>query len=49
MRGYLLGSLFSASVAKEHNVEEREKFWSGRNYVTDNGITDYGWTDRRGT
>ena len=32
--------------AAEDNVEEREKFWVGRNYglLTDHG----GWTDRRG-
>ena len=35
----------SGEVA-EDNVEEREKFWVGRNYglLTDHG----GWTDRRG-
>ena len=34
--------------AAEDNVVEREKFWDKRNYVTDNGITDYGRTDIRG-
>ena len=30
--------------AAEDNVVERENFWDGRNYVTDNGITE-GQTD----
>ena len=32
--------------AAEDNVEEREKFWVGRNYGLLTG--DGGWTDRRG-
>ena len=35
----------SGEVA-EDNVVERKKFWVGG--ITDNGITDYGRTDRRG-
>ena len=38
--------------AAEDNIAhvQREKFWGGQNYVTDNGNGNgNGWTDRRGS